>query len=279
VDTILGALGYAAAAILVAPLLLVRGDWAVSRPRLALALWCAVFGSGLVALGTSLIWSMMLAVGLSETRPSGAGLEPTAMALLAWIGLVSFGGIASLVISSFGPLGTVRRTTDAHLTLLEAATRYRSDTAGGIQVAFIDCDLPFAASVGGPSRRIVVTSTLEDELDADELHAVIEHERAHLVQHHHRVSQLTQLNLHCLPRLPGAREFDRAARLLIELIADDTAARVCGRDVVARTLVKLGRLQQSESMLLRARRMAQLVPRGALRVSQGVLHDVEYRTE
>jgi Zn-dependent protease with chaperone function len=262
VALIFGSLGYAAAAVLLAPLLLVKGNWRVRSPRVALWLWHAAFLSGLTALGLSLVWSVLLGVEAHHAAGPAADswLEPTAVVLFAWLGLATFGAFTALVVSRLEPLGEAHRTTEEKISILTSTLGYKSTDVRGVPVTFIDCDLPFAASVPSPNRRIVISALLEDELDGPQLRAVIEHERAHLVQRHHRIAQLARLNVACLPRLLGAREFDQATQLLIELIADDTAARRCGRVVLANALAKLATIQQSESMELRARRIAEFSP-------------------
>jgi predicted Zn-dependent protease len=106
---------------------------------------------------------------------------------------------------------------------------------------------------------------MEDELTPGQVRAVIEHERAHLVGGHAWITQVARLNAACLPRLQGAREFQSAVRLLVELIADDAAARVCGRAEVAGALAALGSVRQDEGLMLRSRRVAARTGGGGLR--------------
>lgn len=281
---LLGLLGFAVAAALASPMLLSRGAWRVRLPRLALALWLVAFGSGLLALLGSLGWSIVLAMGTHASRSVPTGwFGPTVIVVFAWVGLATLGGVIALVVARVEPMDAAKRRANQQLILLEATSSYLHNDVSGVRVNYVDCSAPLAMSFSGRDRRIVVTSKLEDELTPTQLRSVIEHERAHLTDHHALVAGLSQLNLACLPKLLGAREFERSAHLLIELIADDRAARVCGVVDTANALVRVGKLRGSESMELRARRLVdnagRLPARGIRRIRsaasarQSLAHD------
>ena len=256
----------AAAAVFVAPLPLTLGSWRMRFPRLALFLWHGVFVAGLAAAFASLVLSLALAVTLDSGTGNGHGwLGPTVIVVAGWIGLVSVGGVLALVFSRMEPITNALRQTQEQFNLLAASAAYRSVRIGRVDVVFIDSDLPMALSFAGPRARILVASRLEDELSPAELRAVIEHERAHVTGRHGFIAQLAQLNRACLPGLLGAREFHRATQLLIELIADDSAARVCGVANTVGALDRLGRIQDNAAMILRARRLESRPPRSSAR--------------
>jgi Zn-dependent protease with chaperone function len=246
--------------VFASPLLLARGHWRIRFPGLALCLWNTAFLSGIAALFASLGWSIILAMGAPTSAPSD-WLAPTAVVVFAWVGLATLGGVGALVLSRLEPMDAAKRRANEQLMLLEATSSYRSVTVSGVSVSFVECGTPLAVSFAGRDRRIIVTSELEAQLSATQLRSVIEHERAHLAHHHGLVASLSQLNLACLPKLFGAREFERAAHLLVELIADDCAARVCGVADTANALVRVGALQHSESMELRAMRLVETAGR------------------
>jgi Zn-dependent protease with chaperone function len=219
---VVGLLGYAILAALTSPLLLARGSWRITYPRLALGLWNIAFISGLAALVASLGWSVafVMATPASKSVPS-EWFGPTIVVVFAWVGLAAAGGIGAIVFSR------------------------------------LDCSAPLAVSFAGADRRILVTSALEAGLTPAQLRSVIEHERTHLTHRHGLIGSLAQLNLACLPKLLGAREFERSAHLLVELIADDQAARVCGIPDTANALVRVSKLRGSEAMELRAQRLVE----------------------
>jgi Zn-dependent protease with chaperone function len=253
---VVGLLGYALLAALTSPLLLARGAWRITYPRLALTLWNCAFLSGLAALLASLVWSITLVVATptSKSVPSG-WFGPTVIVVFSWVGLAVAGGVGALVLSRLEPMDASKRRANEQLTQLEATAVYRTAHVSGMLVNFVDCSAPLAVSFAGDDRRIVVTSALEAGLTAAQLRSVIEHERTHLTHHHGLIGSLAQLNLACLPQLFGAREFERSAHLLVELIADDHAARVCGVPDAANALVRVGTLCGSEAMKLRAERL------------------------
>lgn len=253
---VVGLLGYAILAALTSPLLLARGSWRITYPRLALFLWNTAFLSGLVSLVASLGWSVALVMATPSSKSVPAGwFGPTVIVVFAWVGLAAAGGIGALVLSRLEPIDAAKRRANEQLTLLEATAVYRTTHVSGTLVTFVDCAAPLAVSFAGPDRRIVVTSALEEELTPAQLRSVIEHERTHLSHRHGLIGSLAQLNLACLPQLFGAREFERSAHLLVELIADDQAARVCGIPDTANALVRVGKLRRSEAMELRAERL------------------------
>jgi Zn-dependent protease with chaperone function len=257
----------AALCILVGPLVLTRGKWRLRFPRIALTLWTCVFLTGLGALLGSLVWSLVRALaepaGAASRR--GAWFGPMVVVIVAWLALAVTGAVAGLVLTRAEPLSGSSRRAREQLDLLAAAAEYRSQFVRGVEVVFIQSDLPYAISFPGTEPRVLVTSELEEKLTSTQLRAVIEHERAHLSQHHGVITQLAQLNRMCVPSFAGAREFERATHLLVELIADDASARVCGAANAANALLRLGRLQGDESMALRASRLAARPPRKSVR--------------
>ena len=257
----------AAATVLAAgvPAYLARAGWCTRRPALALNLWCAAYLGGLGSLTASLGWA--LAVGLAGSGPASGPdpypQGPTSAVIFCWAGLVAIGALTSLALTRSEPLSDDHRRTVALFTLLAAAAAYRSEPYRGIDVSYVESDRPLAVSLPGRTARVVVTSRLEDALTTGELHAVIEHERAHLVRRHGWIAQLARLNVTCTPALPGARQLDRSTRLLVELVADDAAARACGSVDLAGALTTMATLTGDQSLLLRARRVAARPPRNA----------------
>jgi Zn-dependent protease with chaperone function len=77
-------------------------------------------------------------------------------------------------------------------------------------------------------------------LHADQLAAVLAHERAHQDGRHHRLVLLAQALRIGFPWLPAARLAAEAVARLVELAADDAAARTHGHRQVAAALAALG---------------------------------------
>lgn len=252
----------------VAPPLLGRAGWGTRRPDLALGVWCAVLVGGLLALLATFGWVLLLAVDRQQGAVEGNGTVAAVVVIAGWAALAAAGGLGSLVLTRAEPLVADRQHTDALLTLLAATSTCRREWLGPTEVLHVDSDLPFAASIPGGAGRILVTSRLVGALTPPQLRAVLEHERAHLSGRHGWVARLVRLHAGCLPRLRGADRFERTCRLLVELAADDAAARVCGAEDVAAALTAVAALSGDEGALLRARRVATNPPRRA-RVAAG----------
>jgi Zn-dependent protease with chaperone function len=251
---VLGALlALAAGCLLGAPRLLRLRRLAVRRPRLLLAAWLGVFLAGAGAIAGSVLWSVMLALA-ARTGP----LDPGWLAgLLAWGALAITGAIAALVLTRAEPLSAGRGAAARDLDLLAAACADRVERLGAVQVLYVRADRPIAFSSTCDGGRIVVTSALAEALGRTELRAVLEHERAHLTGRHDLLLRVARLNRACVPALFGARAFDQAVHLLVELAADDAAARVCGAAALAGALRTTAALEPNEWAEIRAARLAE----------------------
>ena len=247
-----------------APVVVRRVPW-VRRPGLALWLWCGSHLLGLAGVAASLVVALWVAMVDDRSGPpeqSGA-LTATSVVVFCWVGLVSVGALGSLVLSRSEPLTAEQRHHGLIMTLLARTSTYRRQVVGRVTVLFVRDERPVAVSLPGSRPRVMVTSRLEEELTAGQLRAVIEHECAHLTRRHGWIVQLARLNAACLPALPSARRFEQATRLLVELIADDVAARRCGREDLVQALQRLGALTGDDGMLLRAHRVTTLAAGGS----------------
>ncbi|TDB90316.1 M56 family peptidase [Actinomadura sp. KC216] len=103
-------------------------------------------------------------------------------------------------------------------------------------VLVLDHPVPVAYSL--PSRRhaIVVSTGTQDVLSAEEFDAVLVHERAHLRQRHHTLLLTLDAAHALLPWPPTVRRAKRSLPLLLEMAADDAAARECGRGTLVDAL-------------------------------------------
>jgi Zn-dependent protease with chaperone function len=243
-------LALAAGCLLGAPRLLRLRRFAVRRPRLLLAVWLGVFLLGAAAIGGSVLWSVMLAIA-ARTDPVDAGWIA---GLIAWGALGVTGATAALVLTRAEPLLSGREAVGRDLDLIAAACTDRVERLGAVQVLFVRAERPIAFSSTGDGGRIVVSSALERALTPGELRAVLEHERAHLAGRHDALLRIARLNRACVPVLFGARAFDQAVHLLVELVADDAAARVCGAATLAGALRRSAVLEPNEWAEIRAAR-------------------------
>jgi len=97
---------------------------------------------------------------------------------------------------------------------------------------------PAAYLVPGRHGRVVVTAGAVELLPSEQLDAVLAHERAHHASHHHRLLDLLRLLHRALPLQVFGQAHRQVARL-VEMWADDTAAKTHSRLVLARAVVTL----------------------------------------
>jgi Zn-dependent protease with chaperone function len=109
----------------------------------------------------------------------------------------------------------------------------------GMDAVVIDAPELAAYCVAGRPNAIVVTSAALDALTDRHLQAVLEHERAHLAGRHHYVLAFARALAAAIPWLTlfskGAREIAR----LLEICADDSAARRHGSETLLDALLAL----------------------------------------
>lgn len=249
-------LALAAGCVLGAPRLLRLRRVAIRRPRLLLAAWLCAFLLGAAAIAGSVLWSVMLALA-ARSGPLDAGWVA---GLLAWGALAITGAVAAVVLTRAEPFLSGRGATSRDLDLLAAACADRVERLGAVQVLYVRAEKPIAFSSTCDGGRIVVTSALAEALGAGELRAVLEHERAHLTGRHDALLRAARVNRAVLPALFGARAFDQAVHLLVELAADDAAARICGAATVAAALRRSAALEPNEWAEIRAARLEGAAP-------------------
>lgn len=231
------------AAGLVCGLLLPRAGWARRHPVTAIASWQVVQAAVLLGM----LWIPLLVLapdrspettfrefvigclhGLLEvvSRPGQDVAASVAVVVL----LVTVGRLLAVLVTTFGHQRRERGAARAAVTLVG------SDGPLGVRV------VP-GRSIGAycvPGRRplVVLTAAAEDELSGEELAAVLAHERAHLRWRHHLVLSGSQALATAFPFVPAFVDAERECRLLVEMAADDQAARVVGPRPVATALLR-----------------------------------------
>lgn len=238
---------YVAAVLTIAPKLLVHITADGEAPRLAIAAWTTavvtVLGCSVAAVALLLIeaaghWDSpdaLIVSCLERLRAillGHAGLPAQIVATVA----VAFavGSLIAIVIRIGRALGRMRTHTFAHADAVRLVGRsYGSD------VVVIEASEPAAYCVAGRPPAIVVTTAALAALDENQLAAVVAHERAHLDGRHAYAIAAAR----CLTAaLPTCRLFAGAAThisSLLEMCADDAAARRHGRQPLLAGLLTL----------------------------------------
>lgn len=221
------------------PRLLARQSGFRRAPRAALVVWQLVSLAGVVA---------ALAAAPAAIPGLLRGAEPL------WRGVV-LGGAAIVSGLVLGRLLRAGHVVGRRLRLLRREHRELVDLIGvrddtlGPHGRLLDHPTPTAYCLPGIRRRVVLSRGTLQRLDADELAAVLAHERAHLARRHDLVLEFfTVLHTAAPARIRSAAALDEV-RLLVEVLADRAAVRHVGPVPLARALVDLAEARAPEAGL------------------------------
>lgn len=226
------------------PVLLARASWPGRSPAAALALWQGIaLGGGLAMIGSLLAFGAAPAGSLVEAvrllLPAlPAGPIPVGFSVVQIAALTLAVGLAAHLALNL--VTTAVRAERARRRLHQMVDLVADPAADGSGARVLSHPVPLAYCVPGLRTVTVVTEGLVDLLDADELRAVLAHERTHLDQFHHLVLLAFRAWHQALPWFPIANRAERAVSLLTEMLADDGARREVGAEPLSAALVRLG---------------------------------------
>jgi Zn-dependent protease with chaperone function len=222
-----------------------RAKWTARAPLLAMVTYLAAGWSVVAALGlaglTLAVHATALGGGLSHLMGAcvlrlRATYATPGGAMVAGVGLTLAGAV-------------VARTALTAVTHLRAAGRQalqHAQTARlvgrpepALGATLVDHPQPAAYCVAGRHPTVVLTTGAVQALDADQLAAVLAHERAHLNGRHHRLIAMARIGRQVLPFVPLMRDADAQVARLAEMHADDAATRTCEPAPLATALVIL----------------------------------------
>lgn len=223
-----------------------RPAWPERAPGLAIAAW--------LALPASVIASVILTGAVLLVPSSGVtgGMAPLlalcAMALRA--GYAHPGGAMAAGAGVILAAGVAARTGWCAVVSLAAAARTARGhrerlwlvgrRVPGLDAVVVDHGEPAAYCVPGSGQPVVLTTAALGVLDAEQLGAVLAHERAHQAGRHHLLVTLARVPAMAFPWVPAFRRARDEVARLAELAADDAAARRSPRLAVAEALLTLG---------------------------------------
>jgi Zn-dependent protease with chaperone function len=232
--------GYALAVAIIGTRWLPRWSWTLRMPRAGISAWqvltvtfiAAALAAGLLiaipCFTVSLDW--VTAEELRQHYNSPARIAASTTAAVVTLAII---GRLAWATASAAFLAKRRRARHDYALALVG----RPGPVPGTVV--LDDDRPAVYCLPG-RRRIVFTTGALHRLDSQQFQAVVAHERAHLAGRHHLINMLARI----LPSaFPGIRLLDIAAGhigSLVEMAADDTAARHAHRLSLARALLALG---------------------------------------
>ena len=233
---------YVAALILLAvllawpvPRLLPRVTALRAAPAAATLLWQCV---SLAAIAAGLL-AAPLAVLIQARATSGChDPEPGQHLPLLVAGLAVTAFVAGRLLLKAHLVGTdLRRGRKEHTELVDLIGV--DDAVLGEHVRVLTHPTPTAYCVPGSRKRVVLTRGTLDALDADQLAAVLAHERAHLRQRHDLVLEFFTVLHTAVPTWIRSTAGMGEVKLLIELLADRWAATVVGRRPLATAMLAL----------------------------------------
>ena len=227
-------------------------------PRLGVLAWQAV---SLAALSSVALAGLTLIVPVSGVGNDVASLLRACIFTLqaAYAAPTELPAVtAGVVLTAAGslwPAGWV-------LSHLMAARRHRRRTLDALMLVSIDdaalgatvvdTDAVAAYCLPGRHGRVVLTTAAMGGLDGDELAAVIAHERAHLRERHHIAVAVAAGVARAFPLVPLFAAAAAEIARLVEMRADDVAARDTDQVSVAAALVALAGMRAPRAALAAA---------------------------
>jgi Zn-dependent protease with chaperone function len=225
--------------------LLGRARWTARAPLLAIATYLAAGWSAVAALGlaglTLAVNATALGGGLShligacvlrlrETYGTPGG------ATVAGLGLTLAGAVAArTVITAMTHL----RAAGQQALLHAQTARLVGRPEPSLDAVLVEHSEPVAYCVAGRHPTVILSTGALNALDPAQLEAVLAHERAHLAGRHHRLLALARIGRLVLPFVPLMRDADTQVARLVEMHADDAAARASDPRSLATALVVL----------------------------------------
>ncbi|WP_028478040.1 M56 family metallopeptidase [Nocardia sp. CNY236] len=225
------------------PAALSRATWTLRTPRAALVLWQAIaLAAVLSAFGSGLAIAAELLVPGPDGRPTTSPTrEIDALGLPLWSAYVLVFGLTLLVGArlSYAIIRVAvhtRRRRARHrmlVDLLDQSGPYRP--AADIRV--LAAPEPIAYCLPGLRQRVVLSEGTFANLAEAEVTAIVTHERSHLRARHDLVLEAFTAVHEAFPRIVRSRAALGSVKLLVELLADDSAVKVTGPKPLARALV------------------------------------------
>jgi Zn-dependent protease with chaperone function len=238
-------MGYAVCVGTLGSRLLGRARWTARAPLLAIVIYLAAGWSVVAALGlaglTLAVHATALGGGLShligacvlrlrETYGTPGG------ATVAALGLTMAGAVAARTVLT----AVIHLRAGRQQALLHAETaRLVGRPEPFLGAVLVEHSEPVAYCVAGRHPTVILSTGALQALEPAQLSAVLAHERAHLAGRHHRVLALARIGRLVLPFLPLMRDADAQVARLVEMHADDAAARTSDARSLATALVVL----------------------------------------
>ncbi|ARQ62685.1 MULTISPECIES: M56 family metallopeptidase [Mycobacteroides] len=239
---------YSTVVVVFAPPLLSRLTRSGHAPRLGVTVWVSAIAS---VLASWVVAAVLIVINVVRHWNSPMVVLAACTARLHEVvtgqaGIAAQLGILVIAASAAGAVGVVSvRLIRALIHLRDAAHEHaqavrivgRRGTEHDVVV--MDATEPAAYCVAGRPATIVLTTAALNALDAEQIAAVLAHERAHLAGHHPQIVTALRALATTLPLVrlitAGAIEVPK----LLEMCADDAAAHHHGRTALLSGLLDL----------------------------------------
>ncbi|MGK8505888.1 M56 family metallopeptidase [Nocardia asiatica] len=226
-----------------APALLSRATWTYRTPRAALVLWQAIaLAAVLSAFGSGLAIAAELLVPGPDGRPTTAPTrEIDALGLPLWLAYVFVFALTLLVgarlIYAVVRVGVHTRRRRARHRMLVDLLDQSGPHRRAADIRVLAATEPIAYCLPGLRQRVVLSEGTLTSLADAEITAIVSHERSHLRARHDLVLEAFTAVHEAFPRVVRSKAALGSVKLLIELLADDSAVKVTGPKPLARALV------------------------------------------
>jgi beta-lactamase regulating signal transducer with metallopeptidase domain len=225
---------YSLVVLLVGPPMLARLTHTGYSPRLGASAWMTAIGSVLVSWAAATIFALadlahhwnhqrsILAHCLAILRGLAAG-DAVQLGLLIFVGLGAV-AVTSSATRIVRILVRMRSQTHGHAS----AVRLVGRRLKGVDAVVIDAPEPAAYCIAGRPHAVVITSAALATLTKPQLAAILAHERAHLDGRHPEIVAVARSLAATFPGLRLMTEGAHHISRLLEMRADDAAARQHG---------------------------------------------------
>ena len=212
--------------------------WVYRSPRLGIAAWYTVLATGPVVAGA--VVAEVLLPWHGDPDALYGGIVDERHGLLGWsaarfVTSAAVLVVAAAVLHAIRGAGAIARDRRRHREILRLA----GHRSGGPGVTVIEDPRPAAYLAPGRPRRVVVTSGAVHRLHADELAAVVAHERAHATGRHQILLDIAHIAARTLPHWPLTSTAASQIGRLVEMRADEVAARTHPPLHLARAIVAM----------------------------------------
>ena len=221
-----------------------RAAWVRRAPRAAIAVWQSIGVAGaLASVGAGLALAVApLHVGLTRglgqlLQGAAPGRSVPARGMDEAFGLTLAATVVAVLVSGLmiTAVGTVVRRRH-HRILLDLVSVPTAEAPGTV---LLEDPRATAYCLPGVRSRIVVSAGILQLLEPGELAAVVDHERGHVHERHDLVLLPFASMVEMLDWMPYVRRAPRAVAALLEMAADDYAARLHRPRLLASALVHL----------------------------------------